>query len=468
MSKIKLYNTLTRKLEEANTLEPNMVKMYTCGLTVYSQPHIGNWVGYIYWDVLQRTLEIDGYEVHRVQNYTDVGHLVSDDDSGEDKMEKGARTEGKTAWEVADKYIDVAETEGYKMLGLVRPKMVRATDCIDEQINFLQVLENKGYTYEIPNEGIYFDTSKLSDYGKLARLDINGLKKGARVDVEGKKNVTDFALWKFSPKDKKRDMEWESPWGVGFPGWHLECSVIAKENLGDQIDIHCGGIDHIPVHHTNEIAQTEAYTERQFSQIWVHNNHLKVDGGKMAKSLGNIYTLEDIVQRGYKLDAFKVMVLSSSYQTEGNFTWEIMESAKNRLKTYESMADLKYQCNAQGQVFDFKSYKDSILTSLNDNIDTPKALATISEHAAEIEKNLVSLPQSEEFQDYLEFVDSILGLNLSTRKDITSEQKELISDRAAARNSKDWDKSDNLREQLHEQGINISDRENTQIWYRTN
>jgi cysteinyl-tRNA synthetase len=467
MKQISLYNTLTREKELFNPLNGNVVKIYTCGLTVYSQPHIGNWVGYIYWDVLQRTLEYDGYKVERVQNYTDVGHLVSDDDSGEDKMEKGAKAEGKTAWQVADKYIAIAEKEGYEKLGLVRPNLVRATDCINEQIEFLKVLEAKGFTYEISEEGIYFDTSKLEDYGKLARLDIKGLKEGARVEILGKKNPTDFALWKFSPKDKKRDMEWESPWGKGFPGWHLECSVIAKEYLGEQIDIHCGGIDHIPVHHTNEIAQTEAYTEKQFSSIWLHNNHLKVDGGKMAKSLGNIYTLNDLVKKGYSMDAFKIMVLSSSFQTEGNFTWNILDSAQNRLKNIENSADLKYQLNDVSIEIDFESMKKGIIDALNDNLDTPKALSLISEHASYIEKNQVQSSQFDEFQSYLQQIDSLLGLNLSNRPDIDNAQKKLLDDRKIARDTNNWQASDDIREKLKESGISVRDVSNSQIWFRT-
>ena len=288
---MKLYNTLGAKNEEFQSLEDNVVKLYTCGLTVYSQPHIGNWVAYIYWDLLVRTLQAHHYEVIRVQNITDVGHLTDDADAGEDKMLKGALREGKTAWEVAEKYIKIADHEAYELLGLVRPTHIpRATEYIPQQIDFVKQLEQKGYTYQIA-DGVYFDTSKLSNYGELAKLDIKGLQFGARVADTGKKNPTDFAVWKFSSPDEKRDMEWDSPWGTGFPGWHLECSVMARELLGDQIDIHTGGIDHIPVHHTNEIAQTEAVTTKPFSNFWVHANHLKVDGTKISKSLGNIYTL---------------------------------------------------------------------------------------------------------------------------------------------------------------------------------
>jgi len=298
---MKFYNTLSRKTEDLVPLNDKKVTLYACGLTVYSQPHIGNWVAYIYWDLLVRTLRASGYEVEHVQNITDVGHLTSDEDAGEDKMLAGALKEGLTAWEVADKYIKIADDEAYGHLGLLRPThMPRATAYIKQQIAFVSELEAKGFTYAL-KDGVYFDTSKLKDYGKLAKLDIEGLQFGARVADTGKKNPTDFAVWKFSLEGQKRDMEWESPWGPGFPGWHLECSVMARELLGDTIDIHTGGIDHIPVHHTNEIAQSEAVTDKPLANMWLHANHIKVDGKKMSKSLGNIYTLKDITEKDLML-----------------------------------------------------------------------------------------------------------------------------------------------------------------------
>lgn len=469
---MKIYNTLTRQTDQLKPLNDKTVKIYTCGLTVYSQPHIGNWVGYIYWDVLVRALEHAGYVVERTQNYTDVGHLVSDDDNGEDKMEKGARREGITAWDVADKYIGIADHEAYELLGLKRPtNLVRATDYLPQQIAFVKQLEDKGFTYVIPGEGVYFDTSKLSDYGKLARLDIAGLEAGARVSVDGKRNITDFALWKFSPADKQRDMEWDGPWGKGFPGWHLECSVIARETLGDQIDIHGGGVDHIPVHHTNEIAQTEAVTGKQFSQIWVHNNHLKVDGGKMAKSLGNIYTLQDILDKGFSLEAFKLMVLSKHYRTEGNFTWEILEAAQNRLKGYYELADLRWQAlnhfatppTINSDLLHTATHE--LMEALEEDLNTPAALAALSRVANQSEKGLLA-EDSERFLDFLKIVDDLLGLSLSDRQDITDEQRGIITARETARQNKDWAKSDELRSTLTEQGIGVRDTPNGTIWYR--
>lgn len=461
-----LYNTLTRSKDEFKPLVDSTVRMYTCGLTVYSQPHIGNWVSYIYWDVLERVLTINGYTVDRVQNITDVGHLVSDDDDGEDKMEKGARLEGVTAWQVADKYIVIAEHEAYDLLQLKKPKLVRATACIDKQIDFVKVLEQKGFTYEIRNEGVYFDTSKLNDYGKLARLDIDGLEEGARVATEGKKNPTDFALWKFSPKDQKRDMEWESPWGVGFPGWHLECSVIAREGLGDQIDIHTGGIDHIPVHHTNEIAQTESLTGKQFSQFWVHNNHIKVDGTKMSKSLGNIYTLKDITDKGYGIDAFKLTILSKHYRTEGNFTWDILEASQNRLLGYRKISALLWQGSSNVPLLPenyFEHRRTEIVNALNDDLNTPKALAILSEALAELSKQRLHTSHVEAFRSFLIFVSDVLGIDLLV-PDISKDQQALLQQRIAAKEAKDWPLADSLRDQLKSAGIAIDDTAQQQYW----
>ncbi len=456
---MKLYNTLSREIETFTPLEDKKVKMYTCGLTVYSQPQIGNWVAYIYSDVLTRTLLASGYEVTRIQNITDVGHLVSDDDAGEDKMEKGAKQEGLTAWEVADKYIKIADDEAYTQLQLRRPdKLVRATDLIQEQINFVAKLEEKGYTY-ITDDGVYFDTSKLSDYGKLAKLDIKGLEAGARVDVRGKKNKTDFALWKFSSENQKRDMEWESPWGKGFPGWHLECSVIAYENLGEQIDLHTGGIDHIPVHHTNEIAQTESVTDKQFSKYWFHNNHIKVNGTKLSKSLGNSFTLKDVQNRGFSLNAFKLLVLSSHYRTEGNFTWEILEAAQNRLNHWREMFNRRWQ----GSILedDQPDISAELLAALQNDLDTPKVLALVDEYFDKVDAN-TAMPN----RDTLTSIRDLLGIDLLD-DDITDEQKAMIDDRQKARDSKNWARSDELRDQLAKQDLGVRDTAQGQVWFRT-
>lgn len=466
---MKLYNTLSRQIEELQPIEGNTIKMYTCGLTVYSHPHVGNWLGYIYWDVLVRTLKAEGYIVERTQNITDVGHLTSDDDNGEDKMEKGAKREGITAWDVAEKYIQIADSES-AMLGLTPPNhLVRATAMIEEQIAFAKALDDKGYLYEIGGDGMYFDTSKLADYGKLARLDIEGLEAGARVSVEGKRNITDFAVWKFSPTGAKRDMEWDSPWGKGFPGWHLECSVIARETLGDQIDIHTGGVDHIPVHHTNEIAQTEAVTGKQFSRIWLHVNHIKSEGKKMSKSLGNVYTLDDIRAKGYDIDAFKVFALQKHYRTEGNFTWENLEAAQNRLNSWRETAALVLQpATSHGYKLSVETIENArleFLHKLSDDLGTPAAVSIIDDVLSEFRSALRVEGVDEAVKGFLESVEELLGIAVFV-DDITEEQKSLILDRNEARANKDWAKSDELRDQLAEQGVGLRDAPDGAIWYR--
>lgn len=459
-----LYNTLTRSKDDFTPLTDRRVKLYACGLTVYSRPHIGNWVAYIYWDILVRTLRAEGYDVTHVQNITDVGHLTSDEDAGEDKMLKGALKEGITAWEVAEKYIKIADNEA-KQLGLLPPThKPRATEYITQQIKFVKALEEKGYTYII-SDGVYFDTSKLSNYGELARLDIKGLQFGARVEDTGKKNPTDFAVWKFSDPEEKRDMEWESPWGTGFPGWHLECSAMAKELLGDQIDIHTGGIDHIPVHHTNEIAQTEAITGKQFSQFWMHANHMKVDGTKMSKSLGNIYSLQDILEKGFSLEAFKLLVLSKHYRTEGNFTWDILEAAQNRLNRWKAAIDLRWQEDkAKDASMCDDGFEEEFMNALHDDLNTPHAITLIDEEIDKIE-NLSLCGAC--IDRLVSEIERFLGIDLyKDKSDISSEQKELISNRQAAREEKDWAKSDELRDELKTQGILVRDTENGPVWSR--
>lgn len=467
---MRLHNTLTGKVEELKTLNPEIVKLYTCGLTVYSQPHIGNWLGYIYWDVLVRTLESSGYNVERTQNITDVGHLTSDDDSGEDKMEKGAHKEGVTAWDVAKKYIAVASHEGYTKLALKQPThLVRATDLIDAQIEFAKALESKGLTYVIQGEGLYFDTSKISNYGRLARLDVAGLEAGKRVAVNGKKLVTDFAIWKLSPPSSTRDMEWDSPWGKGFPGWHLECSVIAHETLGDQIDIHTGGIDHIPVHHTNEIAQSEGYTGKTFAHTWLHNNHIKIGGSKISKSLGNTITLDDIEAEGYDMQSFKILALSKHYRTEGNFDWNIIEAAQNRLNNWLRAAALRHQTHSTLSDSEEKSLlaaNSAILEALRNDLDTPTALAIIDRIFKDLESVPLEKIKREELLQFLTTIDELLGIDLqSATPDIHDDMKRVLLERHRARENKDWQKSDSLRDELAKQGIGLNDGPFGTTWY---
>ncbi|HNZ84594.1 MAG TPA: cysteine--tRNA ligase, partial [Candidatus Woesebacteria bacterium] len=331
MTELKFFNTLSRTKETFEPIETGKVGIYSCGPTVYSSPHIGNMYAYVCWDVLVRVLQYLGYEVKNVINITDVGHLVSDGDSGEDKMEKGSKKEGVSVWEIAKKYEDEF-LNNLDELNIKRPwKLPRATDHIAEQINLIQKIEANGYTYKT-SDGIYFDTSKMVDYGKMANLNLEKIKEGARVEVnEEKKHPTDFALWKFSPKDVKRQMEWESPWGVGFPGWHIECTAMSTKYLGEKFDIHTGGEDHIPVHHTNEIAQAEGAFGHDLVKYWIHNAFITFKGNKISKSSGGLWTIADLKKMGFEPLAFRYMVLSSHYRKGMEFSIESLKSAQTAL-----------------------------------------------------------------------------------------------------------------------------------------
>jgi cysteinyl-tRNA synthetase len=458
---------MTRKIEQVKPLHGNRISLYTCGMTVYDYPQLGNWATYVRWDTLVRTLRESGFDVTWVMNITDVGHLTSDADEGEDKLEKGARREGKTAWEIADFYTNVF-LDGMRALNITMPThLPKATDTIDEQIALLQKLEAKGFTYTI-DDGVYFDTSKLEDYGKLARLKLDDLRAGARVEInKQKRNPTDFALWKFSPKDTQRDMEWDSPWGKGFPGWHLECSAIAIKFLGETLDIHAGGIDHIPVHHTNEIAQSEAATGKPFSNLWLHSNFITVDGVKLSKSLGNSFTLSDIEKRGYTPLDLRMLLLQSHYRSEANFTWEGLQSAKARLQKLRNTAALRWQPKEEAtSVFDFEQKSKDILNALQDDLNTPIALSILG-FVHDIQSlNAIGKEDIKKFIKFLEFIDRVFGLKLMEQPDITDEQKSIIAKRETARKHKDFAESDKLRAELESQRIGLNDTPHGPLWYR--
>jgi cysteine--tRNA ligase len=462
---LKFYNTPNRKLEEFHPINPKNVKIYTCGPTVYANPHIGNWVAFIYWDILVRTLRLNGYNVTRTMNITDVGHLVSDEDDGEDKLEKGARREGKTAWEVAEFY--TAEfLNGMRELNLVKPEnLSKATDFIPEQIKIIEALSKKGFTYET-SDGIYFDTAKFPRYANFAHLDLDNLKAGARVNFNPeKRNLSDFALWKWSPEGQKRDMEWEFCGRMGFPGWHLECSAIAINTLGETIDIHTGGIDHIPVHHTDEIAQSETFTGKTFSNYWLHCNHMKSEGQKISKSLGNGFNLEELKSRGFSPIDFKMFVLQSQYQTESNFNFESLQAAKNRLKNWQNIANMRWQIKGSEGEIPSLAAKNAILEEINENLDTPKALAKIDEVFSEIIKANPEKLNHQNLIELLEFIDNLLGLNLlGSTPDIPDEIKQKIIERNAARAEKDWVKSDKIRDELLSKNIVLRDAPKKSFW----
>lgn len=479
---MQFYNQLSKRIDTFTPINESLVTLYTCGPTVYSTPTVGNWASYIHWDTLVRTLSAHGFDVKRVMNVTDVGHLVSDADDGEDKLEKGARREGKTAWEVAAFYTNEF-VAGMAALNLVSPThMPKATEFIDEQLALIRTLQNKGFTYQI-SDGIYYDTSKFPAYGDFAGLDVDAQKAGARVEFNPeKRNASDFALWKFTPEGTTRDMEWQTPADIaqgapmGFPGWHLECSAMAITLLGETIDIHTGGIDHIPVHHTNEIAQSEAATDVQFAHYWLHTNHLKVNGTKISKSLGNGYTLDDLEERGFSPLDLRMAVLQGHYRSEGNFTLETLEAARNRRLHWVNGAALRHQIHAtldehiDNTQFEtsLRQTREAMRASLANDLNGPEALAAVDEALSHIEATPHNKIPLEAFKALLEDIDQLLGLQLlETSLDITDDQKMRIIERERAREDKDFGRSDVLRNELLKEGITLRDTPLGTLWEYT-
>ncbi|MBS3171026.1 cysteine--tRNA ligase [Candidatus Woesearchaeota archaeon] len=450
---LQIYNTLTRKKEIFTPLKNNLVGLYTCGPTVYHYAHIGNLRTYIFEDILKRVLLYNKFKVKHVMNITNVGHLTSDSDTGEDKMEKGAKREGKSVWQIADFYTK-AFMEDIKKLNIIKANIFcKATDYIKEQIELITKLEKKGFTYII-EDGVYFDTSKLKDYGKLAKLDIEGLKAGTRVEfVKGKKNITDFALWKFSPKDKKRQMEWDSPCGKGFPGWHIECSAMSMKFLGETFDIHCGGIDHIPVHHTNEIAQSETATGKKFVNYWMHGEFLNLEKEKMAKSGENFITLSTLEKRDFDPLAYRFFCLSAHYRSSLNFSFEALESAKNGFeKLKNKIWEIKKEKDKVKKEIKEK-YREEFLKLINNNLDMPGALALLWDLIKEKE-----ISGKSKLDLILDF-DKIFGLNLKDIKEekIPKEILNLVKQREKARQERNFAESDKLRKLIQEKGYTIED-----------
>jgi cysteinyl-tRNA synthetase len=465
---MKLYNTLTRQVDEVAPINPPTISIYTCGPTVYDYPHIGNWFTFIRYDLLVRTLQANGYQTNWVLNITDVGHLTSDADEGEDKLEKGARREHKTAWDVA-RYYSEYFVQGLARLNIQTPSQLpKATEHIEEQIQLIKILEDKGFTYVI-DDGVYYDAGKFEGYAEFARLDLDELQAGARVEHNvQKRNTSDFALWKFSPKDSQRDMEWDSPWGRGFPGWHVECSAMCMKYLGETIDIHSGGIDHIPVHHTNEIAQSEAATGKRFANYWMHTNHILVGEEKLAKSAGNGITLEDIEAKGYDLETFRLYVLESHYRSQSKFSWDGLEAAKNRLNDLKTMAALQWQPidTNDRNTFAFIDVANELAGILAQDLATPAAMAYLSDVSRQVQGTLVHGSRLNHFKIMLQSIDRLLGTKLAEVPDISQQQKELIRERELARESKDWPKSDQLRDTLTAAGIGLRDHDGLgPTWY---
>jgi len=450
---IKLYNTLKRKKEIFRPLKDKKVGLYTCGPTVYWYAHIGNLRTYIFEDILKRTLLYNNYKVKHIMNITDVGHLTSDADTGEDKMEKGAKREKKTVWEIA-KFYETAFKKDLKNLNILPPTVwVKATTTIRDQINFIKLLEKKGFTYKI-EDGIYFDSSKLKTYGRLWPKKMK-LKAGARVEmVPGKKHPTDFALWKLTPPGVKRQMEWSSPWGKGFPGWHTECIVMSVKHLGIPFDIHCGGVDHILIHHTNEIAQAEAVYGKVLARYWLHGEFLLLKTGRMGKSEGNIIILNDLIKKGYNPLSFRYLCLTAHYRSKLVFSWESLKAAEITLKKlYQITSEIKSSLKKVKLTQKGKSYQKKFLKFINNDLDTPKASGLMWKMLDDKE-----ISDKEKYALLIDF-DRVFGLGLNKIKKTKIPQKilKLVEKREKLRTQKKWKEADLIREKIQKAGYKIED-----------
>jgi cysteinyl-tRNA synthetase len=444
---LKLYNTLKRKKENFKPLKGKEVRIYTCGPTVYWYQHIGNLRSYVFSDVLKRVLRYDGYDVKDVINVTDVGHLTSDADTGEDKLEKAAKKEHKKASEVAKFYFDIF-IEDLEKLNILKPQVWSwATKHIKEQIELVEKLEKKGYTYKT-SDGIYFNTSKFKNYGKLSRKKVSGLEAGKRIAMGEKKKKTDFALWKFSSSQEgKRQQEWASPWGVGFPGWHVECSAMSMKYLGENFDIHTGGEDHIGVHHENEIAQSEAATGKKFVNYWMHGAFLILKGGKMSKSTGKILTISELEEKGFIPLSYRYFNFTAHYRKPLTWSLEGLEKAQDAYKRAKKIiANLKEDSKTN------KKYLDEFEKAIEDDLDMPRAISILWKLLRD--KNARGKIKT------IKKMDSVFGLNLfgkEKEKEITKSDEELIEKRKKAKKEKDYKKADKIREELQKRGHSVED-----------
>ncbi|MCF6276609.1 MAG: cysteine--tRNA ligase [Candidatus Magasanikbacteria bacterium] len=444
--KLKIFNTLTRKKEEFKSNEKGRVGLYTCGPTVYNYAHIGNLRTYIFEDVLKRALLYNGNTVNHIMNITDVGHLTDDADEGEDKLEKAAKKENKSAVEIAEFYTNAFKKDLEQLNILPPTTWCKATDHIKEQIEMVEKLLKDGFAYET-KDTIYFDTTKDKNYGDLANLKNQELQAGKRVEIGDKKNIHDFALWKFSKPEDNRQMEWEAFGKMGFPGWHLECSAMSIKYLGENFDIHCGGVDHIPVHHTNEIAQSTAFTGKKPVNVWMHGEFLLTGKVKMAKSRDNFLTLEVLKEKGFSPLTYRYFLLQAHYRKQLNFSWEALEAAQNGLeklqKAVTNLGEPTEVCN---------DCVNKFLNIINDDLNTPQALALVWELLKSDSANGVKKATILKF-------DKVLGLGLENIKieEIPTNIKEISQKREQARKEKNWEESDKLRKQIEELGFSVED-----------
>ena len=472
---LKLYNTLSRTIEKFKPIQPRRASIYSCGPTVYSRQHIGNMRKGIFDDILRRTLQFNGYQTYTATNITDVGHLVSDADEGEDKMETGAAAENTTAQAIAEKFTKLWRDDLAKLNVQPDNHYPKATDYIKEQINLIKRLEKKGYTYVIA-DGVYFDSAKFPEYGDFAKIKVEGLDAGNRVALGDKKAPTDFALWKFSEEPGVRQQEWESPWGIGFPGWHSECVVMSDALLHAPFDIHTGGKEHIAIHHTNEIAQFKADREVDMANFWLHGYHLTVDKKKMSKSAGTTYILDDIIDKGYNPLSFRLLMLMAHYRSDTDFSWTAMDQAQKsltRLNDFVSRVSAQpHQKNSEISVL-LKKFRKQFRLKLNNDLDTPQALAEVFSLVRTINTMIDEgepTPRRHVLKALI-WADRVLGLNLvpdprkeaSETESIPSEVTDLLAKRQQARDSKDFATSDQLRDAIAEAGYVVKDTPEGQV-----
>ena len=450
---LKIYNTLSRSKEVFVPVRPGRVGIYTCGPTVYNYAHIGNLRTYIFMDILRRVFAFNGYKVKSVMNITDVGHLLSDADDGDDKMSMAAAEQQKTPEEIAEFY-SAAFFRDIARLNVRRPDVTpKATEHIGDMIKIVQALLDKGYAYET-DDGIYFDISKFPDYGKLSGANLEEQLAGARVDINtGKRHPADFALWKKAAPN--HIMKWPSPWGMGYPGWHIECTAMSNKYLGDVFDIHTGGIDHVPIHHENEIAQAEAWLGKKAVNYWMHSEFMLVDGGKMSKSLGNTYTVDDLAAKGYTPMEFRYMCLNVQYRQKLNFTWEAMAAAKT---AYERLSALLYRhktAPAPGNRPEIEKYLGEFHEAINDDLNVPMAMGVLWK--------MLRLPAGKDVYDAALVMDKVFALDFDkvASPDHTAEAppeiREMAEKRREARRNKNWAESDRLRDEIAAKGYKVLD-----------
>ena len=453
---IYFYNTLTKRKEKFKPMDKKEVKIYSCGPTVYKNATIGNMRTNIFQDVLRRVLRYNGYQIKHVMNITDVGHLVSDGDEGEDKMLKSAREEKKSPKEIAEYYTQLF-FQDLEALNIETPEIVcKATEHIQEMLQYVKELIDNGYAYET-STAIYFDLSKLDQYPILSKMNLEEQKAGARVDIDReKKSPYDFALWIKAPENHL--MKWNSPWGLSYPGWHIECSAMGQKYLGDQFDIHTGGIDLIPTHHENEIAQSKGKCGKIPANYWMHGEYLLINGGKMSKSLGNVYLIKDVKEKGYDPLVYRLFSYASHYRNKLNFTWEGMASALTSLERLKNGYQLHKKGKDTIEIDTIKEYEERFHQAVNDDLNMPLALGVVWEVIRQENK-------SPQLAQLLEKFDTVLGLRIKEpaikkEEDIPQEILVLVEQRKKARMNKDWEKSDELRDILYNKGYEIKDTKN--------